>query len=436
MRFLVDILYLIALLFYSPVLLYRMLVVGKDRRDWGQRLGRVPRRDGEQPLIWIHAVSMGEANATVTLVEQIRRTIPGCRIAISATTDTGYARVGQLYPDLLRFRYPLDFSLVVRRVFDRIRPSAIVLMELEVWPNLTGEAWRRGVAVIVANGRLTERAMKRYRMFAPIVRPMFARLFAVCAQDQAYADRFVTLGVRRDRIVVTGSVKYDTAAIADTVAGQEELSAAMGLSPDHLLLVAGSTGPGEEEILLRLYQALRPRHKRLRLAIIPRKPERFDEVASLIERSGFNCWRRSQHTAALSVQGEGEAWSADTVVLGDTMGELRKFYALSSVVFVGRSLVPLGGSDVMEVAALGLGVLVGPHMENFVEPVERLTRAGGLRTVRDGDELAAVVEELLSDSARRSAMASAAREAVRSAQGATERTVKVIVDAISRGSKQ
>lgn len=423
MRFLLDIAWLIVLVLYSPVLLYRVLVVGKDRRDWGQRFGRIPRRQGDAPLVWIHAVSMGEANATGTLAAQLREAMPGCQIAFSATTDTGAARLAQLYPDAIRFRYPLDFSCVVRRVFSRLRPTAIVLMELEVWPNLTAEARRRGVPVIVANGRLTERAFGRYRRIRWLVRPMFRRLSAVCAQEPAYAERFAAMGTPADRIIVTGSVKYDTATIADRVAGQDELAAAMGLRPEHALLAAGSTGPGEEDVLLNVYAALRAEHPHLRLAIVPRHPQRFDEVAGLIAKAGFACWRRSEHSDSAAPVAD---WTGETVVLGDTMGELKKFYALSALAFVGRSLVPLGGSDMIEVAALGKAAIVGPHTENFVEPVARLSAAGALVVVRDGVELQALIDRLLSDVAARDAMAAAARQAVLAAGGATARTVATI----------
>ncbi|MDD4890402.1 MAG: 3-deoxy-D-manno-octulosonic acid transferase, partial [Phycisphaerae bacterium] len=419
MRYILDVLYLIALVLYSPVLLYRILVVGKDRHGWGQRFGRIPARDGDEPLVWIHAVSMGEANSTPTLVDQLRREVPGCRIAISTTTDTGTARAAQLYPDAIRFRFPLDFSCAMRRVFRRLRPSAIVLVELEVWPNLTAEAERRGVPVIVVNGRLTARSFKTYRRARLFVRPMFSRVSAVCAQEQAYAERFAAMGTPADRISVTGSVKYDTAAVGDRVAGQDELASAMGLRPEHVMLIAGSTAPGEEEILLRVYAELKSRHPQLRLAIVPRHPQRFNEVAGVITRAGFACWRRSEHKDASA----SPDWPADTVVLGDTMGELRKFYALSQVAFVGRSLVPLGGSDMIEVAALGKGAVVGPHTDNFVEPVARLSAAGGLAVVRDEAELQATVDRLLGDAWARAAMATAARQAVVSAQGATARTV-------------
>ena len=422
LRILLDAMYLVGLVLYSPVLLYRIFVVGKDRHGWSERFGSVPRRESGRPAVWIHAVSLGEANATVKLVEQLRAALPEFDLAISTTTDTGSARVAQLHPQAIRFRFPLDFSPVVRRVFNRIRPTVIVLMELEVWPNLTAQAARRNVPVIVVNGRLSPRSFARYRRFLPLVRPMFRRLAAVCAQSDLYADRFAALGVPAGRVSVTGSVKYDTATVANRVAGQDELAAAMGLRGEHVMLLGGSTGPGEEEILLRVFRGLSAKHPAVRLAIVPRKPERFAEVAGLIERAGFRCWRRSQH-------GDGQSaadWPADIVVLGDTMGELRKFYALAQVAFVGRSLAPMGGSDVMEAAALGRAVLVGPHTENFAEPVERLVSAGGLVVVRDEAHLVGEVDRLLADASARAAMGRSARAAVQAAQGATARTVAVI----------
>ncbi|MCG3178099.1 MAG: 3-deoxy-D-manno-octulosonic acid transferase [Phycisphaerae bacterium] len=423
MRYVVDFLYLIFMLLYTPMLLWRMAVQGKWRGGWAHRFGAVPRRQGAGPCIWIHAVSVGEANATVTLAARLREALPGCTLAFSATTDTGFARLAKLYPDDLRFHYPLDFSLAVSRAFRRIRPAMIVLMELEVWPNLLGLARRAGIPVVVANGRLSDHSFRWYRRFRPVLRPMFRRLSAACVQDQAYADRFVAMGTPTDRVTVTASVKYDTAEVADRVAGADALSGVLGLDASHRLLVAGSTGPGEETILLDVYRRLGGSHGNLRLAIIPRKPERFDEVAALIAKAGFGCLRRSEHADGSPGP---SPLAGDTVVLGDTMGELRKFYALSAIAFVGRSLVPMGGSDVMEAAALGLPVLTGPHADNFVEPVRRLSSGGGLIVVPDGDALGQAVAELLADEPRRKRMATAAREAVVQAKGATDRTVAVI----------
>ena len=250
----------------------------------------------------------------------------------------------------------------------------IVLVELEVWFNLVTIAAKREIPVCVVNGRLTERSCHRLAMIGVLTRKMFTPLSWVGAQDAPTAKRFESLGVPSERVSVVGSVKWDTAMVADHIAGQGELAASMGINNAKPLWVCGSTGPGEESIILRTYEVIKKSYPDLQLAIIPRKPERFDQVADLIEKAGYYCLRRS-----LSPDGESPANSDKTrVSLGDTMGELRKFYSLADVIFVGRSLVPMGGSDPMEVAALAKPILVGPHMENFAQPTELLASGGGL----------------------------------------------------------
>ncbi len=429
MTLLTDILYLLAVIIGSPVILFAILVRGKWRHGWSERLGGGPAPAGDRPVVWVHAVSVGEANATRTLVEQLQAARPNVEIVFSTTTDTGAERLAKLYPDAVRFRYPLDFSLIARRALNRIRPALIVLIELEVWPNMVRLASARGIPVAVINGRLSEHSFRSYRRLRWLLGGAFARLAGAFAQDEDYAERFTAMGTPPARVEVTGSLKYDTAQVADRVDGDAELAAELGIGDDTRLLVAGSTGPGEEPILLDVWEQLRADFPQLRLAVVPRKPERFDEVAQLIAGRGLACIRRSEHRDASTAA----ALGPDGVILGDTMGELRKFYALSEVAFVGRSLAPMGGSDVMEVAALGLPVVVGPHMDNFAEPTRRLAAAGGLATVADAAGLAGVLRSLLNDTERREKMAAAARQAVIDAQGATARTVSGLTRLLDDG---
>ncbi|RIK62867.1 MAG: hypothetical protein DCC65_16835 [Planctomycetota bacterium] len=427
---LMDLLYLPAAALYLPFLLYQMIVLGKNRRGWGQRLGGVPLRSGDKPCVWIHAVSLGEVNATRTLVDEITRRLPDHDVVVSATTDTGYAAALKLYPGRIVFRYPLDLSPVVRRVFRRIRPGAIILMELEVWPNFITLAHRAGVPICIANGRVTEeKSMRRFRkpVIRTIARGMFSRITWTAAQDETYARRFVELGVDPDRVHVVGNLKYDTAEISDKIAGADELAAAMGIDRTRPLVVAGSTGPGEEEMLLEAFETLRPGIAGLQLAIIPRKPERFDEVARLIESRGYECRRRSRMP-----DGARQDPPADrpVVFLGDTMGELRKFYSLATVVFVGRSLVPLGGSDVMEVAGLGKPMCFGPYMENFAEAVHGLLSGQGAIQVRDAANMAPALDRLLSDPAASTAFGANARAFVARNTGTTKKTIDLLIAAI------
>lgn len=426
MAILFDLLYALVVCLGWPYLIYRRVTRGPGSIALGDRLGGVPSRPVSGRCIWLHAVSLGEVNAARTLVEELRQRCPEAAIVVSSTTATGLARARQLFPKLVVFRFPLDFSFIIHRVLRRIRPTAIVLLELEVWPNLMEVAHARGVPIFVANGRVTEeRSMRRFRhpLVRWLTRRMFGRLRWVGAQDQTYAARFVELGVPPERVQIIGSLKYDTADLADRVPGQDELAGEMGILADRPVWVCGSTGPGEEALILDAYGRLLTEHPDLQLVLVPRKPERFDEVAALIVQRGFACLRRS--TGAPTVPPG--VVEPRPVFLGDTMGELRKFYALATVVFVGRSLVPLGGSDVMEVAGLARPVLVGPFTENFTEAVTLLRAAHAARVVKSADELGALVGELLRDPARRQEMGAAGRAAIASRQGATARTVEAIL---------
>ncbi|MCH7812488.1 MAG: 3-deoxy-D-manno-octulosonic acid transferase [Planctomycetes bacterium] len=432
MRWLANFVYLIGAVFYLPVLLYQMLVQGKNRRGWRERFGHWAIQPADKPRIWIHAVSLGEVNATPLLVRRLEEALAasgGCDVVISTTTDTGYASACRHYGPQRVFRFPLDFSWVVQRVLARVQPSLIVLVELEVWYNLVRTATRQGIPVAVVNGRLTSRSRKRLGWIGGPARAMFGDLAWVGAQDEPIARRFVEIGTPPDRVEAVGSVKWDTTTVSDTIEGADPLADALGLdgSPDAPgLWVCGSTGPGEETLILDAYQALRERGVALALAIVPRKPERFDEVAGLIVRRGFTCLRRSQQPDGSPAPRRSDA-SADCVILGDTMGELRKFYALARAVFVGRSLVPMGGSDPMEVAALAKAIIVGPHTDNFAAPVEALSRADAITTIATPAELADAVAGLLTDPDETRARGRRAREVVIAHQGATQRTVDRLV---------
>lgn len=408
--------------------------VGKALRE---RAGRdVPLASaGGGPCLMIHAVSLGEMNATRAMVARLADARPDLRFLITTTTDTGFARAGELYgrdPRVAIARFPLDLSLWVVRMLDRQRPTVVVLMELEVWPNFVRECERRGIPVILVNGRLTGSSFRNYRLGGPLVRRMFRRLSAVCAQDEAYADRFRRLGARPEVVRVTGTMKFDTARVEDGgVPGTDALAEATGLQPGREpIWVCGSTGTGEEAIVLRAYKALRVARPTLRLAIVPRHPERFDAVASLVSSAGHPVFRRSVNAVT------GSATDRPPVILGDTMGELRKFYALADVVTVCRSLVDLGprqrGSDMIEPAALGKPTIVGPWTQNFEDVVRRLKAADAIVELPSADDLPAAVAAALDDPAKSAAMGERAKAVVRAEQGATDRHVEVVLGYLSR----
>jgi 3-deoxy-D-manno-octulosonic-acid transferase len=397
-----------------------------------QRMGRgLPTRDLSQPAVLIHAVSLGEINATRALVRMLQEQRPDLHVIISTTTETGHARGEELYgsaANVTLIRYPLDFSGAVQRVLDGLKPSVVVLMELEVWPNFVRRCEDRGIPVILANGRLTQTSFGRYKWAGPVTRAMFRRLSFVAAQDERYAKRFVELGAQPEHVQVIGTMKFDTAEVADRVVGDGDVAASVWLRPlQEPIWVCGSTGPGEEEIVLKAYRSLLTRgHSRLRLVIVPRHPQRFDEVSAKIKQMHFRVVRRSR--PKMSEEKE----IVPRVILGDTMGELRKFYSLADLVFVGRSLVDLGqrqhGSDMIEPAALGKPVIVGPFTHNFADAMSRFKAADAMLEVPDGAALEESIHNLLVKPDQARAMGERAQQVVLREQGATGKHVKLILE--------
>ena len=285
-----DIAYWIGLGATAPYWLLRTSTRRKVLKALDQRMGRVEARGSDSQAVWIHAVSLGEMNATRALIDELRRAKAGLEFIVSTTTTTGYERGQQLYgadPLVQLIRYPLDFSSAIRRALDAVRPSLVVLMELEMWPNFVQQCSRRGIPILIANGRITEPSFRKYLRIKPIARRMLRRINRVCVQDETYASRFIAMGADPRTVQITGTMKFDTAQVADRIDGDDELASSLALRRgDDIVWVCGSTGPGEEEIVLRTYRDLRAKHPKLRLAIIPRHPERFDEVAPHRER-GF-----------------------------------------------------------------------------------------------------------------------------------------------------
>ena len=427
---LLNLMYLLALALSCPVWLVRMLRHGKYRRDWAQRLGRVPPRHGLQPVIWIHGVSVGEVRAARELVAELHAQLPDFRVAVSATTDTGLATARQLFaPDHTVFRYPVDLTFAVSAALNRLRPDLVVLMEGDVWPNLLSACRKRDIPVVVVNGRVGPRkGFPRYRRVRRFAGRLFNGLTAIGVQDPLYADLFARLGVDAKKLHVTGMMKYDTAQLADRVDGQDALAAALGIDPAGALLVAGGTGAGEEALVLDAFERVvrAGGAEAARLVIVPRKPERFEQVARLITDRGHTLTRRSAHP-----DGAAPPVHPAAVILGDTMGDLRKFYALARCVFVGRSLVPEGGSDMIEAAALARPVAFGPHTFNFPQ-ADSLLEAGAACRVADAEALAAVWAGWMTDPAGAGRMAAGAREFVRANQGATRRNVEMICRVLGR----
>jgi 3-deoxy-D-manno-octulosonic-acid transferase len=407
MAWLIDIVYLVFAVVSSPVWLVRMIRTGKIRTDWAGRFGRAePLPPPPQTRILVHAVSVGEVNAARKLLARLVAPPLEAEIVVCSTTNTGCARAEALFGGTHYLaRYPLDFSFAVNRFLRAIQPDVIVLIELEIWPNFVKAAARRGIPVCVVNGRLTQRSAAGYRRLAVLVRPIFRRLTLAAVQNEPYARRFRRVGVPAERVHVTGTMKWDTAEIADAVEGADALAEAMGIDRSRPLVVAGSTAPGEHELLVEAVP------DGVQLLCAPRKPEWFDQSAAAMP----GCARRSR----------GDRGSTTGRFLLDTIGELRAAYALADVVVVGRSFGNLHGSDMMEPVALGVATVVGPAVADFQDTVDALLAGDGLIQT-DRHHLAGVIRDLLDDPERRRVLAANARRVLRAQQGATERNAALI----------
>ncbi len=427
MGILLDIAYGTGLVLASPVWLYRMIRHGRYRDDIGQKFGAAPIRYSLQPIIWIHGVSLGEINAARTLVKELHSQLPDYQVVITSTTETGMAAAKRLFGlDHVVFRWPMDFTFAVARALDRVRPSLVVLMEGEAWPNFLSACKKRNIPTAIVNARLSaDKGYPRYKRLGSLAARLFNSLTAIGAQDETYAQRYRSLGVTADKLCVTGMIKYDSAEVADALPGQEALAAAVGLQAGQTLIVGGGTGDGEEDMLLDAYVKLKASHPAARLAIVPRKPERFDEVARLIVSRNLGIVRRSQ-----CPDGSTGQHPADAVILGDTMGELRKFYSLATCVFVGRSLVPMGGSDMIESAALGKATCFGPHTFNF--PQADALAANGCARVANAAALCRQLDKWLQNPSAATKAGRDAQQFVKSQMGATKRNVEMLCSLLNR----
>jgi 3-deoxy-D-manno-octulosonic-acid transferase len=424
MKLIVDFLYLVAVTAISPMVLYRMVRHKRYRAGWAQKLGDITRKQPGKKCIWIHAVSVGEVNATKTIIAGLKEKFSDFEIVISTTTDTGYARAKALYGSQFTvFYFPYDFSSISRRAFDNIRPAICLLMELEVWPNFVATAKKLNVPVVVVNGRISEKSYSRYRLIKPIVKKIFNDLSLILSQTQLYGQRFQEIGAPQDKIIVTGSLKYDTAVTSGNIDGADKLAEQLSIGNERLF-VAGGTGNDEEAIIINVFKQLKQKEQfaDLRLAIVPRKPERFDGVAELITQAGFALVRYSQ----LKEKPPASDIDKNAIILGDTMGDLRKFYSLATIIFVGRTLVPMGGSDMMEAAALGKCTMFGPHAFNFQQTVDALLEGNGAIMVEDADSLLEACRKSLDQPYFARQIAQNGQDVIRKNQGATAKSIEQI----------
>jgi 3-deoxy-D-manno-octulosonic-acid transferase len=444
MPYVLDLLYLVAGLLAVPWLAWRAWARGKrPYRLWARFWGEAPRRTGERPCVWFHGVSVGEVLLLRPVVAEFRQQRPDWEVVISSTTQAGCQLAQRVFADLTVFVWPLDFTWAVRRALRRVRPSLVVLAELELWPNFLAVAGPQ-LPVAVINGRLSSRSFRGYAWLGRWWQRRVGQLRLLAMQTPVYAQRIRSLGAAPERVFVTGSVKYDGVNLRRDHPRTRELGRLLGLdrwqegdfgSDGRLVWVVGSTQAPEEETALGIYQRLRRRFPQLRLVLVPRHPERFDAVADLVVRHGLPLLRRSRLTEAGGQAAGREASSAagdPPVLLLDTLGELAWVWGLADVAFVGGSLSRRGGQNMIEPAACGVAVTFGPHVWNFQETVDRLLENQAAVQVADAREWEAATAALLGDAGRRRRLGEAAQRFVLSQQGATQRTVRLLLPLTDR----
>ena len=416
-------LYTLVMYLMTPVILFRLAWRGLRYREyfsrWRERFGYFVSPELDRPIL-VHAVSVGEFNAAVPLIEALMQRYAERRFVITTITPTGSERVRAQFGDRVFHVYlPYDLPTAVRRFLDRIRPSFAVVMETEIWPNLFIACRERGVPIVLANARLSQRSLLRYRPVASLARRALRCCAFVAAQSQTDARRLLRLGADPQRLSVAGNLKFELAVPESLASERDALRALWGAARP--VWIAASTHDGEDELVLRAHIRLLRMHPDALLLIAPRHPERFRSVLALSQQLGLACRVRTQH-------GQPQADTQCFVI--DTMGELLGYFGASDVAFVAGSFAPIGGHNVLEPAVVGRPVIVGPHTFNFSEVTEALIEAGAAVRVEDSAELAATLERLMGDPDTRTAMGRAALALVGRERGAVDRTMAIVADAM------
>lgn len=407
----------LSLLVSLPYWLLQMIRHGKYRAGLGERLGRVPGRieKPDRPTIWVHAVSVGEVLAVSRLIEALRTHCPSHRVVVSTTTDTGQKLARTRFGQESVFYFPLDFAFAIRPYLQALRPQLVVVAETEFWPNFLRLTRQSGARLAIVNARISDRSWPGYRRFRPLLAGVLRQIDLFLAQTEEDSKRLIDIGAPADRVAVSGNLKFDVPlpqapAIVSTL---RTVFQQAGAAP---ILVCGSTVDDEEPLLLQAFENVRASHPKAVMILAPRHPERFPEVAKLLEDLGVRFWRRS-------------LWSGEPIVGGvlliDTIGELASLYALADVAFVGGSLVPRGGHNIIEPAQHGIAIVVGNHTENFRDMVGLFQSHDAVRVVGPA-EFPLTVMELISNPEERAALGRRAAETLQSQTGATERALAAL----------
>lgn len=418
-----NLIYFALLVLATPWLIWRAVKYGKNRRGWGHKLfGLVPARvdaSENQNCIWFHAVSVGEVNLLSTLIDRLQSELPGWRIAISTSTETGYDLACRKYAEHQVFFCPIDFTWSINRVLDRISPSLVILAELEIWPNMTRMVSRRGIPLAIANGRLSEKSYRGYRRVAWLMKRLLARFDLIASQSNTYSQRFLELGAADEIVKTVGNVKFDGAKTDRNNEVTRWLCGLAKVEPDDLIFVAGSTQPEEDEIAISVWKEAVHEFPDLRLILVPRHPQNVELVQNHLERESIGYTLRSQL--------ESDSESIQPVLVIDTVGELGGWWGCADVAFVGGSMGSRGGQNMIEPAAYGVPVCFGPNTRNFKDVTELLLSADAARVVNDRDEMSQFVKRMLAETRWAARMGARAQSVVLAQQGAADRTVQLML---------
>ncbi len=419
-----DLILCLSALYLVPYYLMRGLRYGKSRGGIRERMGTYPKGLVDslrgRTVIWVHAVSVGETRAVSPLLRALRNRYPDAVLLLSHVTETGREVALQVAEADQCIFFPFDLSWVVRRVLRRIRPSVIILMETEIWPNFVRAANLQGVPVILVNGRISDRSLPRYHSARKLLKPVLAGVAAFCMQTAQDARRIRLLGAVPEQIMVSGNLKFDMPEPQVASSSKGQLIRDFRLPDDSLVWVAGSTHPGEETLVAEVYRQLLEIHPRLFLVLVPRRPERVRQVGEELAKLELHYVLRTAIAADMPPLKSGE------VLVVDTIGEMLTFYAMADIVFVGGSLVPVGGHNILEASLLNKPVIYGPHMQNFKEIAGLIRKAQGGLAVADRDDLYHQVRLLIENPVERQRLGENGYKLLMQNRGATERTLAVI----------
>ncbi|MCF7816400.1 MAG: 3-deoxy-D-manno-octulosonic acid transferase [Kiritimatiellales bacterium] len=426
-----NLLFPVVFLIMLPKFLRRMLKRGGYFQHFEQRVGHFGHNTKaqlrEHPRVWVHAVSVGEIYVALSFIKAYRAAHPDTFFALSTTTSTGHAiGLKEIDPRDVLFYFPVDLPVIIRKVLRIVNPVRLILVEGEFWPNLIRLADKQGIPVSLINGRMSERSFKGYRKLKSLTADVLRRIDPICVQGEIDAERMIGIGAPPANVHIMGTVKFDVAE--RNPAGEQvaqEVMRTIGIAEDRVVLLGGSTWPGEESVLCELYKKLRPRHPELFLVLVPRHVERAEDIVQCLGAHGLAFQRRSQLG---TFSGEG----SPDVLFVDTTGELGHFYSVADIIFVGKSLLEHGGQNPIEPALCGKAVVVGPHMENFPSVMPVFIQEKALVQVEDIQSLETAIEGLLADGTARAALGERAARVVADNRGMIQKTVQLL-DTISVG---